>query len=167
VHVLYSTCCNIKSYGRHELGNKYNLFFAVISMILLSANALAVSVDNNENEIIATNVQGKCAMNINSLVADFDITASFSTEPPTINFRDKSTGSPIFWSWNFGDNNTSIARNPTHKYSVPGKYTVTLTVTKLMHTSTVTKIIIFTGYEKDESHFQKPIKNTFLIGLSS
>ncbi len=149
------------------MSKKYNLFFAVISMILLSANALAVPVDNNENEIIATNVQDKCAMNINSLVADFDITASFSTEPPTINFRDKSTGSPTFWSWDFGDKSTSIAQNPIHKYSVPGKYNVTLTVTKLMYTSTVKKIISFTGCENDESHFQKPVKKMFSVGLSS
>jgi len=149
------------------MSKKCNLFFAAISMILLSANALAVPVDNNENEIIATNVQDRCARNISSLVADFDITASFSTEPPTINFRDKSNGSPIFCSWDFVDNNTSIAQNPMHKYSVPGKYTVTLTVTRFIFSDGVKKIISFTGYEKNESKFKKPIKNIFLIRLSS
>ena len=43
-------------------------------------------------------------------------------------------GAPIVaWSWNFGDPasgaTTSAQRNPTHRYSAPGAYTVTLTVT--------------------------------------
>ena len=147
MHVLYSTCCDIKSYGRHELWKKFNLFFGVISLILLSATALSLP----ENENYARDIQAKHAMNIKPLVADFDIIASFSITPPTINFIDKSTGSPTFWSWDFGDKSTSIAQNPIHKYSLPGKYTVTLTVTKLMYTSTVTKIISFTGCDKNES----------------
>jgi len=142
---------------------KPKLFFAVINIIFFSVTALA----EPENDKYAKNVQAKNIINVEALIADFDITASFSTEPPTINFRDKSTGSPIFWSWDFGDKSTSIAQNPIHKYSVPGKYTVTLTVTKLMYTSTVKKIISFTGCENDESHFQKPIKKMFSVGLSS
>jgi PKD repeat protein len=93
------------------LGKKFNLFFGVISLILLSVTALAVP----ENDNYAKNIQAKHAMNINSLVADFGITASFSTEPPTINFIDKSTESPTFWSWDFGDKSTSIVQNPIHK----------------------------------------------------
>jgi PKD repeat protein len=127
---------------------KYHLFFPVIIMILLSANSFAVPVTNNENVIIATNAQDKCAMNINALVADFNITASFTTKPPTINFIDKSSGSPTFWSWDFGDKSVSIAQNPVHKYSIPGKYTVTLTVTRFPYSSTVKQIIMFTGWEK-------------------
>lgn len=30
------------------------------------------------------------------------------------------------WSWNFGDGNTDNTQNPTHNYSTPGAYTVTL-----------------------------------------
>jgi PKD repeat protein len=126
------------------MGKKFNLFFGAISLILLSATALAVP----ENDNYAKNIQAKHAMNINSLVADFDITASFSTKPPTINFIDKSTGSPTFWSWDFGDKSTSRIQNPIHKYSVPGKFTVTLTVTRSTYSDTVKKIISFTGCEK-------------------
>ena len=43
---------------------------------------------------------------------------SFSPAAPVTNqsvpFTDKSTGSPTSWSWNFGDNTTSTAQNPTH-----------------------------------------------------
>jgi beta propeller repeat protein len=48
--------------------------------------------------------------------------------PLTVKFKDKSTGSPTFWSWNFGDKCTLTAQNPAHKYSKAGKYTVSLTV---------------------------------------
>ncbi len=36
---------------------------------------------------------------------------------------------PYTWQWNFGDSNTSTEQNPTHTYTQPGNYTVTLTVT--------------------------------------
>jgi YVTN family beta-propeller protein len=45
-----------------------------------------------------------------------------------VRFKDKSTGSPTSWRWNFGDNSTSTAQNPVHKYKNAGKYTVTLKV---------------------------------------
>jgi len=51
-------------------------------------------------------------------------------------FKDLSTplGSIINWSWNFGDplsgaGNNSSQQNPVHQFSIPGSYTVTLTIT--------------------------------------
>jgi len=52
-------------------------------------------------------------------------------------FHDNSTtpsGTITAWLWNFGDppsgtQNTSTMQNPTHNYSAPGNYMVTLTVT--------------------------------------
>ncbi|MEW6469998.1 MAG: PKD domain-containing protein [Bacteroidota bacterium] len=40
-----------------------------------------------------------------------------------------SSGSIVSWSWNFGDASTSTLQNPTHLYSSPGSYNVTLIVT--------------------------------------
>ena len=37
-------------------------------------------------------------------------------------------GKPLTYSWNFGDNTTSTAANPTHTYNVAGPYQVRLTV---------------------------------------
>jgi PKD repeat protein len=60
--------------------------------------------------------------------------AGFSAAPTTgkvplvVKFTDKSTKMPTSWKWNFGDGTISIARNPTHKYTRAGKYTVSLTV---------------------------------------
>lgn len=68
--------------------------------------------------------------------------AGFTTAPnpatTSAAFADQSTpgrGAPpiVAWSWNFGDPNspvdTSTERDPTHQFSAPGTYTVTLTVT--------------------------------------
>ncbi|MCX6292204.1 MAG: PKD domain-containing protein [Bacteroidetes bacterium] len=48
--------------------------------------------------------------------------------PLTVTFTDHSTGSPTSWNWNFGNTNTSSLQNPSAAYTVPGTYTVTLTV---------------------------------------
>jgi len=109
---------------------KQKLFFAVISMILLSATALGVPADN-------TNTKNRMVP-----VADYFIIPS-STTPLTINFIDQSTGSPTSWSWNFGDKSTSKAQNPIHTYCVAGKYTVTLDVKNAAGSNKVTKILGF------------------------
>ena len=57
----------------------------------------------------------------------------------TVKFTDKSTGSPTSWYWNFGDKCTSTARNPIHKYTKPGKYTVILTVKNAAGCNTLKK----------------------------
>ena len=51
--------------------------------------------------------------------------------PLTVNFNDLSTSvEPIVsWQWDFGDGNTVNAQNPSHIYTVPGAYTVTLIIT--------------------------------------
>ncbi|RPJ79607.1 MAG: PKD domain-containing protein [Alphaproteobacteria bacterium] len=57
--------------------------------------------------------------------------AAFATSVSgrTVKFTDKSTGSPTSYLWDFGDKCTSKDKNPTHKYSKAGKYTVSLKVT--------------------------------------
>jgi PKD repeat protein len=36
---------------------------------------------------------------------------------------------PVAYLWDFGDGETSIEESPSHKYTRPGKYTVSLTIT--------------------------------------
>lgn len=65
-------------------------------------------------------------------------TANFTANPTSvcigqaINFTNTSTanGSPIVsYAWDFGDGNSATTANTTHTYTVPGTYTVILTVT--------------------------------------
>lgn len=66
-----------------------------------------------------------------------DFTDTVDPLHSTAMFSDQSqagtNGPPIVsWSWNFGEpsspENTSTRRNPSHLYSLPGIYTVTLTI---------------------------------------
>jgi gliding motility-associated-like protein len=50
----------------------------------------------------------------------------------TVQFTDTSVpnvGSITTWNWNFGDSNISTLQNPSHVYTAPGPYVVTLVVT--------------------------------------
>lgn len=55
---------------------------------------------------------------------------SGNAEEP-IQFTGSASGGiePYTWLWDFGDEDTSDEQNPTHTYSEPGEYEVTLTVT--------------------------------------
>jgi PKD repeat protein len=44
-----------------------------------------------------------------------------------VSFTDQSLKATS-WLWNFGDASTSGSQNPTHSYSAPGYYTITLTI---------------------------------------
>jgi PKD repeat protein len=71
------------------------------------------------------------------------VTVTAPNQPPVANFTfncwdlrcdftstsSDPDGSISAYSWNFGDNNTSSAQNPSHTYAAGGTYTVKLTVT--------------------------------------
>jgi PKD repeat protein len=68
------------------------------------------------------------SVNKNLPVADFSAVPTNGTAPLTVQFTDLSTGDPNRWLWDFGDNNKSEEKNPSHIYVNEGVYTVTLTV---------------------------------------
>lgn len=69
--------------------------------------------------------------------------AAFSANPVSgppglaVQFKDLSSGYPTSWKWDFGDNTTSSAQNPTHIYTKAGTYTVTLTVSNYFDSDTL------------------------------
>lgn len=62
-------------------------------------------------------------------VAAFSASPTTGELPLTVHFNDQSTGQVMAWQWNFGDGHTGSGRTPSHTYSSPGDYDVTLTVT--------------------------------------
>ena len=60
--------------------------------------------------------------------------ASFSSgirrgyDPLSVTFANASSGIIETWQWDFGDGSSSRDRTPSHTYTVPGTYTVSLTV---------------------------------------
>ena len=72
-------------------------------------------------------------------VANITADKTAGSDSLTVEFTDTSANYPTSWTWNFGDGITSTEQNPTHTYSAPGTYTVTLTATNLAGSDTVTK----------------------------
>ncbi len=78
-------------------------------------------------------------------VAAFDVAAAALASGTPISFTDRSTGSPVVWQWAFGDGHTSNEQSPTHVYTSPGPYTVTLIATNTAGSSQMTKDIEISG----------------------
>jgi len=79
--------------------------------------------------------------------AAFTATPTEGNVPLTVLFVDQSQpGSTDLtdWLWDFGDGTNSSAQNPSHVYSAPGVYRVTLTVTSRLGNDTETKIDFIT-----------------------
>ncbi len=85
-------------------------------------------------------------------LADFRARPTTGPAPLNVQFTDvsqiaKSTGI-TGWAWDFGDGNTSTEQHPAHVYSIPGNYTLSLTVTTekgKTNTATVTDCIHVDG----------------------
>jgi gliding motility-associated-like protein len=64
-------------------------------------------------------------------------TANFTTSTPTVSckapltiqFTDQTTPAATGWQWDFGDGQTSTQKDPSHTYTTPGSFNVTLTAT--------------------------------------
>ena len=76
----------------------------------------------------------------NPPAADFTGTPASGTAPLPVSFTDLSTENPTSWSWDFGDDGTSTAQNPSHTYTGAETYTVSLTATNADGSDTETKV---------------------------
>ncbi|MBR1368723.1 hypothetical protein RJ53_04045 [Methanocalculus chunghsingensis] len=73
-------------------------------------------------------------------IADFTATPTSGETPLSVRFTDESTGDITTWQWTFGDGTTSTDQNPTKIYTIPGTYTVSLTVSNAIGSDTKEKI---------------------------
>lgn len=60
-------------------------------------------------------------------VIDFSVSEAVGCLGDQLQFSDLSSPPPTSWLWDFGDGNTSTQQNPTHLYTTPGTFSVTLT----------------------------------------
>ena len=84
------------------------------------------------NESCAATMSGDVSVNVTfhpAIDAEFSFSPSTPKAGEVVQFTDLSTGQPIEWLWDFGDNSTSTLQNPTHVYDSPGSYSVTLQAT--------------------------------------
>ncbi|MFC2113865.1 PKD domain-containing protein, partial [Bacteroidota bacterium] len=67
----------------------------------------------------------------------FDLTAD-----PVVDFTDNTDNNPTTWLWDFGDNTSSSAQNPSHTYTSNGTFTVCLKVTGTLGADSICKQVV-------------------------
>jgi PKD repeat protein len=77
-------------------------------------------------------------------IADFECSPVLGPSPLTVQFTDESEFLPYQWSWDFGDGQTSTLQHPTHTYTEPGTYTVTLRASNAIGSDTMIKSDVIT-----------------------
>ncbi|MGB4805448.1 MAG: right-handed parallel beta-helix repeat-containing protein, partial [Anaerolineae bacterium] len=73
-------------------------------------------------------------------VANFTASPTAGATPLMVSFSDLSSAAPTAWAWDFGDGGTSTLQNPTHEYTAPGYYTVSLTAFNDLGQDTETRV---------------------------
>ena len=95
-------------------------------------------------DTIAVTVPTECTAALVKPEAGFEIMTRSAVSGTAVQFEDHSDNSPTSWLWSFGDNATSTLASPTHIYTTPGRYTVSLTATNGAGSSATTEeIVIF------------------------
>jgi PKD repeat protein len=72
-------------------------------------------------------------------IAEFSADQTEGPAPLQVQFTNESIGDIDSWSWDFGDSQTSTEQSPSHAYTAPGTYNVSLTVSGPGGTDTETK----------------------------
>ena len=89
--------------------------------------------------------------------ASFTFSADCSDDPcrvrtgEEIRFTDTSTGNVTEWRWSFGDGAGSNLRSPTHAWSTPGFYDVTLTVSDGLSSDSASRTVLVAGRRLEAS----------------
>ena len=100
----------------------------VLLLMITAASAGETGVQANEYPQAALDEYANASLMKKPPVAAFSGTPRFGPEPLNVQFTDESTGTITSYAWTFGDGNTSSLKNPSHRYTTAGSYTVTLTV---------------------------------------
>ncbi len=114
------------------------LFFLVLSLLFLGGyTVMAAPAELQSSQLVrplTTPVSG-----MKQPVAGFSSDVVAGPVPLTVRFTDTSLNNPTSWSWDLnGDGKSdSSASNPEYTYTVPGSYTVRLTVTNRAGTDTL------------------------------
>lgn len=92
--------------------------------------------------------------------ANFEVSNQEGEAPLTVSFTDTSRGVALSREWNFGDGARSTAGNPRHIYTQPGQYTVSLTVSGPVATSTEVKQNCVTVQAREEARLRHSLTGT-------
>lgn len=107
--------------------------------------SLTATNGSSSNTLTKTNY---ITVNSTTLTSAFTGTPTSGNAPLTVSFTNQTTGNPVptSWQWSFGDTTTSTTRNPSHTYTNPGNYTVSLVAGNGSTTNTLTKTNYITAF---------------------
>jgi PKD repeat protein len=126
---------------------KLSIGIVLLSIFLLSANAIAVLAKGNTNTdtiMYDSTLYDSTTLKSNSELVAPNLIAAFTAtrdpnNPLTVRFTETCIGEPVpyFWGtkygimtyfWGFGDKTTSILKNPIHSFKEAGEYKVYLRI---------------------------------------
>ncbi len=107
---------------------------AVGPTLQVGANPVDIAFDPANEEMYVPNVGGTTVSVIGTplqFTASALATTAEGRIPLIMSFTATATGglAPYTFSWTFGDGSTSSQQNPTHVYTTPGRFSVSLTIT--------------------------------------
>ena len=70
---------------------------------------------------------------------NFEATPEQGIAPVTVTFTNLTTETPLAWRWDFGDGYYATEMHPTHTYTSPGTYAITLTAYWSADTTSLTR----------------------------
>lgn len=105
------------------------------------SNFLYIQFRDEQNNWSVTTVDSFYKSSL--LIANFNSPDTLKCGSDSVHFFNLSVDADIFL-WQFGDGDTSTAKNPVHLYQQPGTYTVTLTATDTI--AGIDSTIILTDY---------------------
>lgn len=86
--------------------------------------------------------------------------------PLTVQFTNTTYGCATSWHWDFGDGATSTQQNPSHTYTSPGRYDVSLTVSNGTDSDTYTLYGIYVA-EPVTRFYISPATNATIGGIAA
>ena len=113
------------------------------------------------DETAAFNIPPFCVAVTQAPLSNFTASTTSPACGGSVSFTDQSSQAQS-WLWYFGDNTTSTDQNPSHIYSSPGNYTVSLVVTNTLGIDSLAKI----SYITITPAFTATFTNTPAIGCS-
>ena len=139
---------------RYETPGDYN--------VTLQVSNTAGSGRKTEENFILVKVVPEEPLN-----AAFTASPRSGTAPLTVEFGDRSGGTPVSWSWDFGDGGSSGVQNPSYTYRSPGSYNVSLTVSDINGSSTLAEpgYIVVSGPPVTGVPFWKTIPLSWLFAI--
>jgi PKD repeat protein len=125
------------SYMRNRTALRYFvLFFCIICAISVSAAYAGCGIDTNPYD----DDPGPLPNGYFPPDPDFSGDPVQGYAPLAVSFSDRSTNSPLYWSWSFGDGQSSSEKNPVHRYESPGRYSVSLIAGNRYGGNSITKV---------------------------